>query len=385
MTVKPSDNLELQTEDQIYEAMKADAQDATSTAYLGEYISNWLAERVIPGLVRLWAKGQRIFYVLLAYAFDQVFPQSCADAMLDIHGAQAECVRKQLIFAAYDVTFYRNVDTNPTGDIAIAAGKRVGTTLGADDTQLIFTSAAGTLPHGFDEVKIACTAFEGGADSNVGAGAINTLIDAIAGIASVSNVKEADQLTAGQDLEAMEPYRARVLLVWPALAIGSTADKLLAAALAVDGVEDAAVDDHEPRGEGTADINIKPGDNPTLIDLVQAAIDLVTGLTEDTLVAGATAVEVDTYIAVVLEEGYSWAQVEAPLEAAIEAMYADTLGIGDDVTGAKLVKAIMAVSGIADVASYYFVSGVARMSVPIAADEYSTSGTITSGEYVEGA
>ena len=323
MTIQPSEKLNLPNEEEIYEAMKADAQDETGEAWLGEFISNWTVERIIPGIVRLWAKGQARLNELLASAFNQVFPQYCDDAFLDIHGAICETPRKQLTFAVYNVRFYRNKTSNPSGDIDIPAYKYVGTALGADGEQLKYTTVAATLPDSADYVDVSCTAEAGGNDYNVGRGGINVMIDSFPGIEKVSNEDEdggpgPGQITAGQDLEAPEDYRRRILLAWPQFGDQSRRQKITARALAVEGVLDAYVDDGQKDGEGTCTVYVRPSD---AVGDVQTELDKIRTTTETLTAAGTEAVDVKTTVAIEIEEGFSIDSVLSDVKGAIDALF----------------------------------------------------------------
>jgi len=181
---------------------------------------------------------------------------------------------------------------------------------------------------------VAVIAGEGGM---VGANTITTPSVTIPGVASSDN---ASASFGGEDEENDEEYRKRiradVRATWTNAAIRS-------AALDIDGV--AGVKIIEAATSYTCLVVPQTVFDSDLQDEIEAAIEVVTPVTVEFTVEEAESVLIDVVADVVLEDLYS--EVTAESDASVEiAEYIASLDIDDDVILAKVIQAIMEVSGI---------------------------------------
>lgn len=266
------------------------------------------------------------------------------------------------------VTFTRV--TGGTGDIAIPAGTRVQ----VPGSEIVFqVSEATTLASGSTTVDADVTAISTGTAGNAAAGSITEIVDAVAGVASVTN---AAAFVTGTDLETDIERKTRFRAWIASLGRATKAAVQYGAELAklydangdvTEQVVEALVHepciDESPAGDaGVIDVYLWNGVDGASAELIAEAENILVGYTDDdgTVVAGykgagvicnVDAVNLDTenVTCTVWEaDGYTYSSVEDDVEDAIAAYFA-TLGIGDTLVRSKLLAAIADVEGVEDV------------------------------------
>jgi hypothetical protein len=154
-----------------------------------------------PG-ARAWIK----YWLREAVLRDTAFAADATTDFLDFHGSIRRLPRFNKGYAKYDETFGRNVGTHPNGDIFIPCGIIV-----SDGGTLRYrTIDFGLMPHGTYSIKVPIRAEQRGVDYNLGTATIETLVTAVPGIDTCSNL-EGDQLVVALDVESGDAYRTRLL------------------------------------------------------------------------------------------------------------------------------------------------------------------------------
>ena len=150
------------------------------------------------------------YMVLLAvrevnYGINQEFTTTAEEDGLMILGDDYQVERLSSEKALVSVRF--TVLNGHTDTITIPEGTRVT----YDGSHFFGTSKTVSVPVGIDYADIECTATEAGDAeyNNVAVGAINTLVDNVAGIISVSNTSIS---SGGADVEGLEEWRERINL-----------------------------------------------------------------------------------------------------------------------------------------------------------------------------
>ena len=245
-----------------------------------------------------------------------------------------------------------------------------------------FTTENVVIPAGTASLEVPVKAEFDGAAYNVGQGYIRVLVTHIPGIDAVTNA--ADWLVEeGADQESDAALRKRYKLRWNELATGSTALAYESWAYQVPGVMDVAVNDSNPRGDGTVDVIIaSPAGEPTevLRNTVKAYIDTRRPLCSDVQVIGPTLQTVDLDITLYLyPDRGSLTDARTEAERILQKFFTMTDGetdveaqrIGDDFIRARLISHLM---GIQDVFNVVLTSPVDDISVAV--DELASRGTV---------
>ena len=177
-------------------------------------LENGVGEVLYPGDERrLFGQGVVAVFVSLNASLDDAGRQSlliyARGEVLDALGARTNCIR--LPGAAATTTIRFSVMTARSSNIIIPAGTRIT----ADGTVYFATNAVAVLQAGTLTVDVAASClFKGDAYNDIGIGALNTLVDLIPYIATVSNTT----VTGGGDdgepytEDGDDKYRARVRL-----------------------------------------------------------------------------------------------------------------------------------------------------------------------------
>ena len=150
------------------------------------------------------------YMILLAarevnYGINQEFSTTAEEDGLQVLGNDYQVERLQSEKALVNMHF--TLLNGHAGNISIPEGIRVT----YDGVHFFATSKAASIPPGIDYADIECVATVAGDDgyNNISIGLINTLVDNVSGVVSVSNT---DVTSGGSDIEELEQWRERINL-----------------------------------------------------------------------------------------------------------------------------------------------------------------------------
>lgn len=299
---------------------------------------------------------------LLLEVMPQGFVMHATGGWLDLCAQDMNVYRRAELQARGLVTFTRSREN--TGNIRIPKGTIVKTPIGPDGRELrFFVTSEVVMLAKDDSCDVPVEAEHPGAAYSVGAGYITELVTHVAGIASIMN-GESWLTQEGADTESDDDLRARCVLRWHELSQGSTKYAYQSWALSVKGVREAYILDQHPRGQGTVDVVIVgTGGAPSesLIQEVQKVIDEHRPVCSDALVRAPKirGVQLDIEVFIHPSEGDE-AAIKNDCMAALDALFArDSLyphitpfAIGEDVTMARIIHAIMGLKHVLNVTVY---------------------------------
>lgn len=255
---------------------------------------------------RVIAGALSTLYKYAEYLNDQVWPDRAAAEFLPLHGARWGKPRLPAAVATGVATF------SGINGSAIA----LGTVVKRSDSVQYSTTAAGVIAAGV--ANIAIEAVEAGQLGNAAIGTELTLTSPIAGVNAVATAQSA--LAGGADVEAIEPWRARILSRIRKPPQGGADFDYAGWALDVPGVTRAWVYPKE-QGAGTVVVRFVRDDDASLIPdageiaAVQAAIDLVAPVTADVFVLAPVATPQNYTIQLLPDSPAIRAAVQAELQA----------------------------------------------------------------------
>ena len=300
------------------------------------------------------------------YIKRQVFASTASGEYLDRHASERGLTRKAASYASGRVYFF--AEQLDHEDILIPAGTEVC----SPSDRLRFTTVSDSVIDAGDECKsVRVTAAEPGSAGNARSGAVTVLVTPIIGVGRVSNVSA---FTGGADAESDEELRARVIDSYVDISNGANAAYYKSIALSADGVYSASVVGRG-RGSGTVDVYISGRGAqvaPAVKQRVQAMLNEGRELNVDVLARDPSAVAVNLYIRLAVEDGYDFSSVSAQTEQAVSD-YIDSLGIGQDVLLSRIGGVIRSVKGVSD---YHFVESYGSDRT-IDDNAYAAAGTIT--------
>lgn len=323
----------------------------------GSSITNWNIGGIFRTLTELAMQAVADLHALLVKIVPMGYAKTATGQWLDLAAEDIMVTRHQEQKTVGHILFGR---LQPGPSIRIAANSIVKTDMAADGDELrYFVSTETVLPENALAVFVPAQAEFAGARYNVGQGYIKNLVTHIDGIDYVTNA--ADWITEeGADREEDEPYRERYFLKWDELSTGSTGQAYASWARAVTGVTDAAVNDRNPRGQGTINVYITSADgqpSQDLIDAVIAAIDKKRPQCVDVLVTAPQLRVIDYDVICWLPpDAGDEAATFAEAQAVIQAMHVkdsvrniDIYRIGTDVIQARLNYYLMAIKDMVNV------------------------------------
>lgn len=344
-------------------------------------ITNWTIGGVFRTLVETacWCVSQ--MYTLLEKVVPMGFIDSATGSWLEFRAADVGLARRTAKQAVGKVIFSRQTDTSRA--VSIPSGSIVKTEMQDDGNELrYFVTDNVVIPAGAESVEVSVKAEFEGAAYNVGAGYIRVLVTHIPGIDAVTNT--ADWLIEeGVDSESDTALRKRYKLRWNELATGSTALAYKSWAYQVPGVMDVAVNDNNPRGEGTVDVIIaSPAGAPTeaLRQDVKDYIDTRRPLCSDVQVIGPTLQPVNLDITLLLyPDRGSLAEARTEAETILQKFFTmtddetdvDAQKIGDDFVRARLIRYLMEIQDVFNV-----VLTSPADDIPVAVNELASRGTL---------
>ncbi|PAD72380.1 baseplate J/gp47 family protein [Paenibacillus campinasensis] len=285
-------------------------------------------------------------YVELDVVLAAGFADTTSGQWLDMRAKEYGLTRKPAVKSIGLLTFSGEDGT------VIPAGTVTST--GGENPVYFVTKAPGTIAGG--SVTVAAEAQEGGANGNVMAGEIDTLLGDLAGVVTVTN---ADFFEGGVDAESDASLLARYFERARRPATSGNANQYRQWALEVPGVSDAKV---YPiwSGPGTVKVVLldddKTAPDSTIIEAVQNYIDPTKDGTGQGVapvgaictVAGAVEVPINISVKVTLASGATVDEVKAQIEAGVKA-YLESLAFVDPlVRVTRIANAILDIPNVID-------------------------------------
>ena len=254
----------------------------------------------------------------------QAFPYTAQGEWLDRHGALRGVSRKAAAYAEGRITFSRYLPLS--FDVIIPKGTVCSTT---GEAPIEFeTTEEVTLSTGTLTVTAPARAALPGTSGNVGAGQINAIVTET----DVANyVTNTAAFTGGEEAEADEPYRVRVMAAFQSPANALNSAWYRNAALATDGITAAQV---VPRESGVNTVGVYVwGKNaaPTAqaLDALRSTLKNERDLGLTVTVSAATAKSVDIKARLRIKAGADFALAERDAKAAVDTYFAGlTVGSG---------------------------------------------------------
>lgn len=313
-------------------------------------------------------------YVELDNVLNAGFADTTYGRYLEMKAREYGLTRKAAVRAVGSVTF-----SGPAGTL-IPAGTLLST--GGESPVYFVTKAAVTIPTD-GSVSVAVEAQTGGSLSNVGAGAINTVIGDLAGVLSVTN---ATYFEGGVDAESDASLLARYYERARRPATSGNANQYRQWALEVPGVSDAKV---YPiwAGPGTVKVvlldNDKTAPDPSVVSAVQAYIDPtqdgtgqgVAPIGAAVTVQAAVEVPINIAVKVSLAPGATIAEVKAQIEAGVRAYLRSLAFVDGLVRATRIANIILDIPRVIDYENLT-VNG-AFANIAIADGEVAVLGTVT--------
>lgn len=303
------------------------------------------------------------------YILRQMFPTTAQGVYLEEHAAQRGLERKSGTKAIGRVIFGTTAEEH--GDILIPAGTEVCTT---GDLLRFVTLEDVTLYSENQNVGADVEAAQPGGAYNVAIGTVGIIVTPVLGI---DDVRNAVRFYGGSDDETDEELRARVADSYANISNGTNAAYYREVAMSVDGVYSAGVIGRA-RGAGTVDVYASGKGTPLSAQQLARIDELLTQARElnvDVRVQSASAVTINLYVRLRVEEGYEFEAVGNEVKAALRA-YIDALGVGRDVMISNLGEVIHHIKGVSD---YRFLESYGT-DTQIAESEYPLSGNIIVSE-----
>lgn len=271
----------------------------------------------------------------------QMFPSTATSQYLDLHAQDRGLFRKPEVKATGEVRFSIS---NPIEENIIIPKGTVVSTDEWDEQYRYLTDESAVLSAGNTLVNVSCTAEKGGAEYNVKADKIYTMVTNVVGIESVTNP---EAFSGGADRESDEQLRKRILNSYTTISNSTNRAYYKRLALSIDGVESASVIP-KVRGVGTVDIYIsgdKTKATTSLVNRVQTLMDEQRELNVDVKVYAADILEVNLGVNIALKPGYSGDVVKENVRNSVEE-YISMLEVGEDIYESHLGNAILSAEGV---------------------------------------
>ena len=301
--------------------------------------------------VRLYALAAELQSLLMQadWVLDQSFPQTAQGTYLDYHAetrgitrAAAEKAAGTLRFAAAD-------------KVTAACPIEKGTVCMTAEGVRFETTEDAAIAVGNQWVDVPAQAVEAGAGGNVIAGTVTLLSAMPVGVVQCTNPTA---FSGGCDAESDETLRGRVLASYQRLPNGANAAYYEQEAMRYPGVA-AAKAVGRARGIGT----------------VNVVIATHAGVPDAALLAAVETVAVT--VALKAAPGYTFAEVKAGAQSALEALFTGEL-LGKSVTTARLLTLLCGVGGVENV---HLTAPAA--DVAVGSTELPMLGTVTISELTE--
>lgn len=322
--------------------------------------------------VRLYALAAELQSLLMQadWVLDQSFPQTAQGLYLDYHAetrgitrAAAEKAAGTLRFAAAD-------------KVTAACPIEKGTVCMTAEGVRFETTEDATIAVGSQWADVPAQAVEAGAGGNVIAGTVTLLSAMPVGVVQCTNPAA---FSGGCDAESDEALRGRVLASYQRLPNGANAAYYEQEAMRYPGVA-AAKAVGRARGIGTVNVVIATHagvPDAALLAAVEMDLQKKREIAVDVKVLAPTVETVAVTAALKAAPGYTFAEVKAGAQSALEALFTGEL-LGKSVTTARLLTLLCGVEGVENV---HLTAPAA--DVAVGSTELPMLGTVTISELTE--
>ena len=323
-------------------------------------------------MVRLYALASEVQSLLAQadWVLDQSFPQTAVGQYLDYHAETRALTRLPAAKAAGVLRF--SAPSAAVTDYEIEQGSVAMTSGGVR----FETTEDATIAVGSQWADVPAQAVEAGAGGNVIAGTVTLLSAMPVGVVQCTNPAA---FSGGCDAESDEALRGRVLASYQRLPNGANAAYYEQEAMRYPGVA-AAKAVGRARGIGTVNVVIATHagvPDAALLAAVEMDLQKKREIAVDVKVLAPTVETVAVTAALKAAPGYTFAEVKAGAQSALEALFTGGL-LGKNVTTARLLTLLCGVEGVENV---HLTAPAA--DVAVGSTELPMLGTVTISELTE--
>ena len=322
--------------------------------------------------VRLYALAAELQSLLMQadWVLDQSFPQTAQGTYLDYHAETRGITRGAAEKAAGTIRFAA------ADKVTAACPIEKGTVCMTAEGVRFETTEDAAIAVGSQWVDVPAQAVEAGAGGNVIAGTVTLLSAMPVGVVQCTNPAA---FSGGCDAESDEALRGRVLASYQRLPNGANAAYYEQEAMRYPGVA-AAKAVGRARGIGTVNVVIATHagvPDETLLAAVETDLQKKREIAVDLQVLAPTVETVAVTAALKAAPGYTFAEVKAGAQNALETLFTGGL-LGKSVTTARLLTLLCGVEGVENV---HLTAPAADVAVD--ATELPMLGTVTLSELTE--
>ena len=322
--------------------------------------------------VRLYALAAELQSLLMQadWVLDQSFPQTAQGTYLDYH-AETRGITRGAAEKAAGVIRFAAADK-----VTAACPIEKGTVCMTAEGVRFETTEDAAIAVGSQWADVPAQAVEAGAGGNVIAGTVTLLSAMPVGVVQCTNPAA---FSGGCDAESDEALRGRVLASYQRLPNGANAAYYEQEAMRYPGVA-AAKAVGRARGIGTVNVVIATHagvPDAALLAAVETDLQKKREIAVDVKVLAPTVETVAVTAALKAAPGYTFAEVKAGAQSALEALFTGEL-LGKSVTTARLLTLLCGVEGVENV---HLTAPAADVAVD--ATELPMLGTVTISELTE--
>ena len=322
--------------------------------------------------VRLYALAAELQSLLMQadWVLDQSFPQTAQGMYLDYH-AETRGITRGAAEKAAGVIRFAAADK-----VTAACPIEKGTVCMTAEGVRFETTEDATIAVGSQWVDVPAQAAEAGAGGNVIAGTVTLLSAMPVGVVQCTNPAA---FSGGCDAESDEALRRRVLASYQRLPNGANAAYYEQEAMRYPGVA-AAKAVGRARGIGTVNVVIATHagvPDAALLAAVETDLQKKREIAVDVKVLAPAVETVAVTAALKAAPGYTFAEVKAGAQSALEALFTGEL-LGKSVTTARLLTLLCGVEGVENV---HLTAPAA--DVAVGSTELPMLGTVTISELTE--
>ena len=322
--------------------------------------------------VRLYALAAELQSLLMQadWVLDQSFPQTAQGTYLDYH-AETRGITRGAAEKAAGVIRFAAADK-----VTAACPIEKGTVCMTAESVRFETTEDAAIAVGSQWVDVPAQAVEAGAGGNVIAGTVTLLSAMPVGVVQCTNPAA---FSGGCDAESDEALRGRVLASYQRLPNGANAAYYEQEAMRYPGVA-AAKAVGRARGIGTVNVVIATHagvPDAALLAAVETDLQKKREIAVDVKVLAPTVETVAVTAALKAAPGYTFAEVKAGAQSALEALFTGEL-LGKSVTTARLLTLLCGVEGVENV---HLTAPAA--DVAVGSTELPMLGTVTISELTE--
>ena len=322
--------------------------------------------------VRLYALAAELQSLLMQadWVLDQSFPQTAQGTYLDYH-AETRGITRGAAEKAAGVIRFAAADK-----VTAACPIEKGTVCMTAEGVRFETTEDAAIAVGSQWVDVPAQAVEAGAGGNVIAGTVTLLSAMPVGVVQCTNPAA---FSGGCDAESDEALRGRVLASYQRLPNGANAAYYEQEAMRYPGVA-AAKAVGRARGIGTVNVVIATHagvPDAALLAAVETDLQKKREIAVDVKVLAPTVETVAVTAALKAAPGYTFAEVKAGAQSALEMLFTGGL-LGKSVTTARLLTLLCGVEGVENV---HLTAPAADVAVD--ATELPMLGTVTISELTE--